>query len=316
MVFLDMVVRSSIFILFILIVRLLFFNNIAKKKIFIMWIAACFRAIFPFSIPLFFKIDLSEQHLNSILMEGTGNKFYISHYVILLWGIGVVCLFCFVVTVNLLFFNKISESLPFDSKHVQQWKKKQKIFRTLHVRISDQIKVPISCGIIKPVIVLPQYCQKYNEEELTFVLEHELIHVKRFDSFKKGLFILALILQWFNPIIWIMYEIANRDMEMSCDEYVISKMGEEKKENYAKLLLRVSCTSNNIWMLSNGFNYRYVVVDRINAIFNVKKSIQKEIGITVLFVLIFVLLFIKPIILYQSFSDSIENAILTQGSLR
>lgn len=126
MVFLDMVVRSSIFILFILIVRLLFFNNIAKKKIFIMWIAACFRAIFPFSIPLFFKIDLSEQHLNSILMEGTGNKFYISHYVILLWGIGVVCLFCFVVTVNLLFFNKISESLPFDSKHVQQWKKNRK----------------------------------------------------------------------------------------------------------------------------------------------------------------------------------------------
>lgn len=312
MFFLEMVVRSSIFILLILIVRLLFFDNIAKKKIFIMWIAACFRAIFPFSIHFLFRMDLSEQHINSILMEGTGNKFYINHNVIMLWGLGATCLFCFIVTTNLLYFNRISESLPFDSEYVQQWQRKQKMLRTLHVRISDQIKVPISCGIFKPLIVLPKYCQKYNEEELSFVLEHELIHIKHFDSLKKGLFISALILQWFNPIIWIMYEIANRDMEMSCDEYVISKMGEEKKENYAKLLLRVSCTSNNIWMLSNGFNYKYVVVDRINAIFNYKKSIQKEIGITVFFILISVLLFVKPIILYQSFSDSM----LTQGTLR
>lgn len=70
-------------------------------------------------------------------------------------------------------------------------------------------------GFLKPRLVLPD--SEYSEEQLGFILRHELIHYRRKDVWFKLLFALAVSVHWFNPVIWIMRRRADIDMELSVD---------------------------------------------------------------------------------------------------
>lgn len=62
-----------------------------------------------------------------------------------------------------------------------------------------------------------------NTKMLQYVFAHEYVHIRRFDSITKLVLITALCMHWFNPLVWAMYVLANRDIELSCDEAVIHK---------------------------------------------------------------------------------------------
>lgn len=94
---------------------------------------------------------------------------------------------------------------------------------------------PMVIGFLKPMLVLPN-CD-YSEEELFFVLKHELIHIKRHDIYIKLLFVIANALHWFNPLIYIMQKEAVVDMELSCDEKVIQKTAFAVRKAYTETLL-------------------------------------------------------------------------------
>ena len=94
---------------------------------------------------------------------------------------------------------------------------------------------PMVIGFLKPMLVLPN-CD-YSEEELFFVLKHELIHIKRHDIYMKLLFVIANALHWFNPLIYIMQKEAVVDMELSCDEKVIQKTAFAVRKAYTETLL-------------------------------------------------------------------------------
>ncbi len=84
-------------------------------------------------------------------------------------------------------------------------------------------------------VVLPT-CD-YSEEELFFVLKHELIHIKRHDIYFKLLFVIANALHWFNPFVYIMQREAVVDMELSCDEKVIQQTAYAVRKAYTETLL-------------------------------------------------------------------------------
>ena len=103
---------------------------------------------------------------------------------------------------------------------------------------------PMMLGFVRPVLILP--AEEYSDEELFFILKHELIHYKRHDVWCKLLFVLANAIHWFNPFIWLMQREAVVDMELSCDERVMLDAGYTTRKAYTETLfstLHKKCTS-------------------------------------------------------------------------
>lgn len=114
---------------------------------------------------------------------------------------------------------------------------KENIFET------DRITTPFVYGFIHPKIYIPA---GLNENELSYILAHEQTHIRRLDYLVKPIAFFVLILHWFNPIIWLSFALMSKDMEMSCDESVIKKMGNNVKGSYASSLLSLSAKRSGL----------------------------------------------------------------------
>ncbi len=101
------------------------------------------------------------------------------------------------------------------------------------VYVSDAIRVPFILGLLPPRIYVPAGLEG---KELRYVLAHERAHLRRCDHWAKLLAYLLLSLHWFNPLVWLGFYLMSRDMEMSCDERVLSDMEGEAKD-YSRTLL-------------------------------------------------------------------------------
>ena len=102
---------------------------------------------------------------------------------------------------------------------------------------SDRISTPFLLGFLDSRIYLPIGLE---QEEKTYVLAHELVHLQRGDYLVKTVAWLILALHWFNPLVWLAYSLMAKDMEMSCDEKVIRRLGESNKKAYSQTLLATS----------------------------------------------------------------------------
>lgn len=91
-------------------------------------------------------------------------------------------------------------------------------------------------------IYIPQELE--NEKgQLKDILDHERMHIRRHDPWIKCIAALALILHWFNPLVWFAFRAMNRDMEMYCDECVLRGKNAAQKRHYAQTLLDFACKS-------------------------------------------------------------------------
>jgi len=125
-------------------------------------------------------------------------------------------------------------------------------------------------GIWNPVILFPKTTDWQDEARLRVVLTHELTHIRRFDIVWKWLLAAAVSVHWFNPLVWVMYVLANRDIELSCDEKVVWTFGETKKSAYALALIGLEETKSGFSPLCNNFA-KNAIEERINAIMKTKK---------------------------------------------
>ena len=124
---------------------------------------------------------------------------------------------------------------------VSYWKLRHKLKVVVPYRkgifIADDIDSPFVMGIFRPKIYLPGSLEPW---ERTFIIAHERHHIRRGDHIFKALGFLALTIHWFNPFVWAAFVLAVRDMEMSCDEAVIRKLGEDVRADYSASLLNLS----------------------------------------------------------------------------
>ncbi len=109
---------------------------------------------------------------------------------------------------------------------------------------TDRIRTPFVLGFIKPKIYLPLGIKDKN---YTYIVSHEKNHIKRKDHIIKPMYFMAVVVHWFNPLMWLSYYVMTKDMEMSCDEKVMKVRGEEIKADYAKLLLDLSVKQSRLF---------------------------------------------------------------------
>lgn len=172
---------------------------------------------------------LGVQHIKTMEIDENGNVKYVTsnwfevgilcgQYVWLL-GIGVLLIYSFISYKKVK--QKISTAIPLKE----------------NVYIVDEEISPFVMGIIQPKIYLPR---GLGEKEQTYIILHEQFHIKRFDYIVKVLAFAALCIHWFNPMVWLAFFLFSQDMEMSCDEAVIRKLGEETKAEYSETLLALA----------------------------------------------------------------------------
>ena len=102
---------------------------------------------------------------------------------------------------------------------------------------ADYIDTPFVIGIFSPKIYLPSDVPM---NERKYIIAHERHHIRRCDHIIKLLAYFALCIHWFNPLVWAAFILAGKDMEMSCDEAVIRKMGSQIRADYSASLLRLA----------------------------------------------------------------------------
>ncbi|AFL99049.1 antirepressor regulating drug resistance protein [Desulfitobacterium dehalogenans ATCC 51507] len=106
-----------------------------------------------------------------------------------------------------------------------------------NIYLCADIDTPFVMGVIRPKIYLPDSLSGTEKE---YILLHEQTHIRRIDHVVKILSFFVLCIHWFNPLVWAAFFLSGRDMEMSCDEAVIKKLGNEVKKEYSSSLLALA----------------------------------------------------------------------------
>jgi len=171
----------------------------------------------------------------NVAMPVSGNGFLISlcGYI---WLFGAVFAGSVFVIYHVKSRMTFSCAVPADY-NIEPLKNEFGIIRSVRLLVSDRADSPLTYGIFSPVIILPKGMDIYGED-VRNVLCHELAHIKRLDALFKALLAVCAALYWFNPLVWIMFVFANRDIELACDETALRR-GKTAPEDYAMTLISV-----------------------------------------------------------------------------
>lgn len=147
-----------------------------------------------------------------------------------------------------------------------------KLNKTVTLLCSDKISVPCITGYLKPLILMPLSLVNYlSVQEVESILLHELAHAKRNDYLINLLQQVISVVLFFNPFVYLMSRIANRERENSCDDMVVHFTG--KPLIYAQALLKIEQNSVQQWQLAlaaTGKN-KFHLLNRIERIMKTKK---------------------------------------------
>lgn len=188
-----------------------------------------------------------------------------------IWGVGIGVIAAFF---GINYWKGIREfrmSLPVENEFVNEWLSSHQLRRNITIRQYDCIHTPLTYGIFRPVILLPKESLEQSPSTLNFILTHEWVHIHRFDCVTKILLTATLCIHWMNPLVWVMYLLFNRDIELSCDETVLHLLGRNRRSDYALALIDMEEQKGGFASFASGFG-RNAIEERIRAIMKMKKA--------------------------------------------
>lgn len=290
---LNMTFSASLMIMIIEILRRFMKDRVPRKVFYGLWMLAAARMIIPFGIPFGFSLFSIMQKMGlpvgghegpvaaAAEAAGVGGSDgalaahgYIHYTMILkfIWIAGAIGFAAYFIITYIRNLYKFKESLPAEGSIAESWAAKLGVRRKVKVRESDYINSPLTYGIFRPVILMPAgAADMIEEEQLGYIFAHELVHIKRFDSLAKIFVAVAVCVNWFNPFAWIMYGLVNRDIELSCDEAVIRKLGNASRPAYAMTLVRFAELKEMSIFAFNSFG-KSVLTQRVNEVMTKKKT--------------------------------------------
>lgn len=99
---------------------------------------------------------------------------------------------------------------------------------------SDRVHGGFLLGYFRPRIYIPPVL---STQERQLIVAHERCHAARGDNWWKLMGYLCCCIHWYNPLVWVAYVLASRDIEIACDEKVIAAMGLDDRKAYSMALL-------------------------------------------------------------------------------
>ena len=256
---LNMSLTGSIVILAVLVIRF-FLRKAPKKWSYLLWLVVAFRLICPVSLPSPVSllgavhapvttqgtIEYIPQNIvspqtpvispvtpspapstpNAVMPDVTTSApqlpvapepISVTDILPVIWLMGMAVVLIYSVVSYLRLRHRLAEAILY---HENVWQ-------------SDKVHSPFILGLFRPRIYIPF---GLDEQTLGYVLAHEHCHLKRKDHIIKPLAFLLLTLHWFNPLCWLAFHLMGRDMEMSCDEQVLTLEDGDRKVYSTALL--------------------------------------------------------------------------------
>lgn len=213
------------------------------------------------SIPLnSISSSLADQQLKALKLEKNGRFiFFLSKYftskgffgllLVAIWSVGLIVL------LSRIFFGLYgAHRLTRQGQRISGSSWRQLLNRFLEAisikrKISlfshKNVNIPLTWGVIKPVVILPAESRNWTQDQRSSALFHELSHIKRGDFLVKILARCSVALYWFNPLSWFAFRMMKKEQEKACDELVL-KAG-VKPSTYAVNLLSIKKAGQFHW---------------------------------------------------------------------
>lgn len=169
--------------------------------------------------------------------------------------------------------------------------------------LSRDVHSPMLCGYFRPVIILPELA--LSSDSAAGILAHELTHYRRGDLWVKLVCVLACSVHWFNPLVHLAASRCNREMELSCDESVLTGLDDAARVSYGKVMLEIikSCRSTSTSMTTHFNPRKSAVLERFQGILD---STVKKRGVWII-VLVLALCILAGTWIAYSFAENPEN---------
>lgn len=287
-------ILSSFQIIIIILIRSLLVYKIKKGFFIIFWYSVVITLIFPFLpskfllsqesalavTPIWVDNNISlDEYIpllhNATIVNQSAVPFISKETIFFLWLSVGISIFIFNCLLHGYYLTKFKTATLMNNSQINAFVKDMGFKRKIIIKESPYVSSPLTYGLLHPNIIFPLNFEISNFSDLTLILMHELSHIARCDIILKWLLTILISIYWFNPLVWIMYILCNRDIEMACDESVLKKLGLKNKKSYALLLINMEAQhttfSNNI----NNFN-KNAINERIIAMMKTKKCFKNS----------------------------------------
>ena len=166
---------------------------------------------------------------------------------------------------------------------LQSLKSEMGISKKIILYHNSDLGSPVMYGIIHPRILLPT--AELADDELRFILKHELVHFKRKDIYYKIMVLVATAIHWFNPLVYLIARAIDAQCEISCDAEIVRNTDADTRLQYSETIIGVvkyhskfkTALSTNFYGGKKGMK---------NRIFSIMDTGNKRTGIIVVCIII------------------------------
>ena len=167
---------------------------------------------------------------------------YLVSFLIGIWITGILVFLFFIITGSLRLL-KIRKSviLADDSDIEELFQECCKILGINKKPVmgsSSFIHVPVTTGVFKPYIILPEkIADQFSKKEIKYIFLHELNHYKSKDVLVNWIMLVLQVIYWFNPLVWLIFRQMRMDREIACDASVLKQLDEESVHDYGYTII-------------------------------------------------------------------------------
>jgi bla regulator protein BlaR1 len=116
------------------------------------------------------------------------------------------------------------------------------------------------------ILVPANLLDRLNDSQLSKIIQHEIEHVRRYDSILIGIHRIAMALHWFNPAVYCVGRLLRRDMELAVDSRVTNGSDDKSRREYGELLLQLATQKCNRYGLAQMASQGSQIGSRIDAV--------------------------------------------------
>ncbi len=335
---------GGVLILVIIAVRILWLDKLPKRTFPVLWSLALIRLLLPFSFSSVFSLytflqiagnqampagysggmwegvtfmgnppawtmvqDLALGQSAATVEQGSSIQMLPA-----IWCAGAVSLALFFFISYASSLRKFRKAISVKDGRILQWleecaKGRRRQAGRISVRQSGAILAPLTYGCLRPVILLPAGALESGGHELRYILQHEFVHIRHHDAALKLAMVAALCLHWFNPLVWLMCGLMNRDIELACDEGVLRCFGQEARAGYAMTLIGMEEKKRVLLPLYNGFS-KNAIEERVSLIMKYRKMKKAAMMASLLLVAGLALVFTTSARTVEATGSSAQNS--------
>ena len=258
--------KMSVVIVFLMLVKCFITKKYTAKCRYYIWIIVIIGLLIPINLNTSHSIIHLPETQNMIVRENIGNN-QIEHVnatatiekldseilqsenqrktsslsiASIIWITGVFIYMLINIFNHLIFINAIKRwtydnGEAFWVQCLEKNKKELNIRSNIELKKCKMIETPMLIGITKSKILIPT--NLFSEDEIIFILKHELTHFKRKDLLYKLLILITNAVHWFNPMVYVMNKVISYECEESCDEAIMKSESISRRKLYGEMIL-------------------------------------------------------------------------------